>query len=266
MGIDLELLPVLAARRTLVAWMVLAFLVTFLVTRLVTRAIRTGRGPFHDESVGGVHVHHEVYGIFLLLGTGTVEFTYQPAPPVLQVLAVLFGVGAALTLDEFALWLHLEDVYWSSEGRSSIDAVLVALVVGGLLLIGANPFDAADAHGELELWLTVLTNLAFALVAILKGRVVLGVVGVFVPVVAIVGAVRLARPRSPWARRWYRAGSRRLARAQARYPAGRRTRWDALVDLFTVVPPRHGVPVTAAPPPSPPAPDRPRGRPDRASR
>ena len=246
MEVTPEVLPELAGRRAVVAWMVLAFLVTFLVTRLVVRAIRTGRGPFRDASVGGVHVHHEVYGIFLLLGTGTLEFTYRPGPPWVQLLAVLFGAGAALTLDEFALWLHLEDVYWSRQGRSSIDAVLVALVVGGLLLVGANPFDADDADSEALLWITVMVNLLFALAAILKGRVVLGVVGVFVPLVALVGAVRLARPGSFWAHRWYRPGSRRQARAEARFPAGRRTRWDALVDLFAEVPPRHA-PTAAAP-------------------
>ena len=248
MEVTPEVLPELAGRRVVVAWMVLAFLVTFLVTRLVTRAIRTGRGPFRDASVGGVHVHHEVYGIFLLLGTGTLEFTYRPGTPWLQVLAVLFGAGAALTLDEFALWLHLEDVYWSQQGRSSIDAVLVALVVGGLLLLGANPFDADDAGGETLLWVTVVVNLVFALAAILKGRVVLGVVGVFVPLVALVGAVRLARPASFWAQRWYRPGSRRRVRAEARYPDGRRTRWDALVDLFAEVPPRHATPAAPVPP------------------
>ena len=250
MQIDLELVPDLAGRRAVVGWMVLAFLLTFLLTRLVTRAIRTGRGRFRDASVGGVHVHHEVYGIFLLLGTGTVEFTYRPGPPWLHLLAVLFGAGAALTLDEFALWLHLEDVYWSRQGRSSVDAVLVALVVGGLLLVGANPLDADDADSEPLLWTTVAVNLFFALAAILKGRVVLGVVGVFVPLVALVGAVRLARPGSPWAHHRYPAGSRRRARAEARFPAGRRTRWDALVDLFTEVPPRHA-PTAAAPPPRP---------------
>jgi hypothetical protein len=246
--IDLEILPGLSDRRAVVGWMVLAFLLTFLVTRFITRAIRTGRGPFRDASIGGVHVHHEVYGIFLLLGAGTLEFTYRPGTPWLQVLAVAFGAGAALTLDEFALWLHLEDVYWSRQGRSSIDAVLVALVVGGLLLLGANPFDAYDAGGEAVVWTTVAVNLLFALAAILKGRVVLGVVGVFVPLVALVGAVRLARPASFWAHRWYRPGSRRRVRAEARYPDGRRTRWDALVDLFAEVPPRHAGPgVPAAP-------------------
>jgi hypothetical protein len=235
-SIELELLPALTGRRIVVAWMLGAFLLTFLATRFITRAIRTGRGPFRDASVGGVHVHHEVYGIFLLLGTGLVELTYRPDGAWQNLLAVLFGVGAALTLDEFALWLHLEDVYWTQEGRSSIDAVLIAVVVGALLLVGANPFDAQQLSGELPLALTVAVNLAFALVAILKGRAVLGVVGVFIPLVAAVGAVRLARPHSFWGRRWYPAGSSRQRRAEARFPPGRRTRWDALVDLFADVP------------------------------
>jgi hypothetical protein len=239
-AIHLELFPFFSGRRVLVAWILGAFVVTFLVTRFITRSIRAGRGPFRNASVGGVHVHHEVYGIFLLLGTGAAEFTYRPGPPWVYPLAALFGAGAALTLDEFALWLHLDDVYWSQEGRSSIQAVLIALVVGGLLLAGANPFDADRAHGEAVVAATVVVNLLCALVGILKGRVVLGVVGVFVPVVALVAACRLAKPRSPWARRRYPPSSRRNSRSLARFRPGRRTRWDAVVDLF--------VPVTEATP------------------
>jgi hypothetical protein len=235
---EVGLLAFFTGRRAVVAWMLGALLVTFLATRLITRAIRTGHGPFHNARVGGVHIHHEVYGIFLLLGTGTVELTYRPAPPWLYVLALLFGAGAALTLDEFALWLRLQDVYWSREGRSSVDAVLVALLIGVLLLLGANPFDADPAEGEVVVAATVVGTLAFTLVAILKGRVVLGVIGLFVPVVAVVGALRLGRPRSWWARRWYPKGSRRRRRAEERFPPGRRTRWDALVDLFASVPDR----------------------------
>lgn len=235
-GFDVELVPVLAGRRALVGWVLAAFLLTFLLTRAITRAIRAGRGPFRDTSVGGVHVHHQVYGIFLLLGTGIAEFTYRPGAPWVQVLAVLFGVGAALTLDEFALWLHLDDVYWSAEGRSSVDAVLVALVVGVLLLVGANPLDAQEADGEAAVVATVAVNSAFALGAIFKGRVVLGVVGVFVPLVALVAALRLARPGSVWARRRYRAGSRKLTRSLERFPPGRRSRVDRLVDLFAAPP------------------------------
>ena len=158
-------------------------------TRFVTPAIRAGRGPFRDASVGGVHLHHEVYGIFLLLIVGTAEFTYRPARAGRYVLAALFGVGAGLTLDEFALWLHLEDVYSTSEGRSSVDAVMIALLVGGLLIVGATPFDTDAAGGEAAVAATVVVNLVFALVSILKGRVVLGVTRVFVPVLALVGAL-----------------------------------------------------------------------------
>jgi hypothetical protein len=230
-----ELLPFLGGRRAVVAWLVGALLVTFLATRFITRAIRSGRGPFRDASVGGVHVHHEVYGIFLLLGTGTAEFTYRPGPPWVYALAGLFGAGAALTLDEFALWLHLEDVYWSHEGRSSIDAVMIALLVGSLLLVGANPFDTDRADGEAMVAGTVVVNLAFAVVSILKGRVLLGVAAVFVPALGLISALRLGRPDSPWARRRYPAGSDRRRRSQARFPAGHRTRWDAVVDLFDPV-------------------------------
>jgi len=102
-----------------VFWMLVAFVVTFAVTRVITNLIRRGRGPFRDMSVGGVHIHHQVWGIFLLLGVGTMELAYRPASPWLEVLAVLFGMGAALTLDEFALWLRLDDVYWGPEGRRS---------------------------------------------------------------------------------------------------------------------------------------------------
>jgi hypothetical protein len=221
----------------LVGWMLAAFLLTFLATRAVTRAIRQGRGPFRDANLGGVHVHHQVYGIFLLLGAGTAEFTYRPAAPWADVLAALFGIGAALTLDEFALWLRLEDVYWEREGRSSVDAVLVALIIGALLLVGVNPFGDESGGGELVAALGVAGNLVFALIAILKGRAVLGVVGVFLPLLALVAALRLARPTSPWARRRYDA--RRMARARNRFPPGRRTRWDRLVDVFAAAPALH---------------------------
>lgn len=224
--------------RLLPLWMLVAYLVTFVATRLVTRAIRLGRGPFRDTSVGGVHVHHQVYGIFLLLVAGAAEFTWRPGPPADVVLAVLFGIGAALTLDEFALWLRLDDVYWSPEGRRSVDAVLVAGVLGTALVLGADPIGDDPGSPSWAVAITVTTGLAVAVLAILKGRIVLGLIGVLVPVVALVGAVRLARPGSYWARRFYRPGSRRSRRALRRFPPGHRTRWDRLVDLFAVVPAR----------------------------
>jgi len=118
----------------------LAFFVVFGVTRLITHAIHNGRGPFGNVSLHGEHVHHLVWGIVLLLvvgygwliqiGTGG-EFSSVMAG---RVMAALYGAGAALTLDEFALWLNLRDVYWEREGRASVDAVLLfgALVSAGL--------------------------------------------------------------------------------------------------------------------------------------
>lgn len=152
-----------------------------------------------------------------------------------DVLAALFGVGAALTLDEFALWLHLEDVYWAREGRSSVDAVLMAGVIGTLLLVGANPFDDDSGDGAVAVAITVAIGLLCAVVAILKGRPVLAVIGVFVPVVALVAALRLARPSSVWARRRY--DPRKMARALRRFPPGHDSQLDRLVDFFAVAQP-----------------------------
>lgn len=218
--------------RLVVAWMLGAFVVTFLVTRLITRLIRAGRGPFTDMSVGGVHLHHQVFGILLLLGTGAVEISYRPVGIWQEVVAVLFGVGAALTLDEFALWVQLDDVYWGPEGRRSVDAVLIAVVIGVMLLVGFSPFDEDAGDGQLIGALLVVANVLVAIVAILKGRTVLGVLGLFVPILSTIAMLRLARPGSPWARRRYPAGSKHRLRAERRFPTDRRNRWDPLVDMF----------------------------------
>ncbi len=215
-----------------VLWLLGAFVVTFAVTRVITTLIRSGRGPFRNTTVGGVHVHHQVYGIFLLLGAGTIDLAYRPGSPWLEVLAVVFGTGAALTLDEFALWLRLDDVYWGPEGRRSVDAVLLAVLVGILMLVGFSPFETDASDGEVVLGISIVLNVVFVLMAIFKGRTVLAVVGLFVPIVALVAVCRLARPRSPWAGRFYREGSRRLTRSRKRFPEGRRMRWEPIVDLF----------------------------------
>ncbi len=221
--------------RGTLAWMLLAFLVTFGITRGITRLIRSGHGPFRDTTVGSVHVHHAVYGIFLMLGAGAGEFIYRPDPPWLQVWAVVFGAGAALTLDEFALWLRLEDVYWSQEGRQSVNAVLVAAGIGALLLLGANPFAGQDG-APIHIAAILVVNLSFSVVSIAKGKISTGIIGLNAPVVSLVGALRLAKPGSPWARWRYAPGSGRLARSQARFPPGRRTRWDAVKDAIGGVP------------------------------
>jgi hypothetical protein len=217
--------------RITAVWMLGSFLVVFLVTRLITRLIRAGRGPFRDTSVGGVHVHHLVYGIALMLLSGAGEFIYQPSGVWRIVLAVGFGAGAALALDEFALWLRLADVYWSDEGRLSVDAVLMVAVVGTLLVLGANPFGTSAGDGALVIALSVVLTTGAAITAAFKGKIVTAIIGVFVPPVALLGALRLARPSSPWARRRYSPGSHRDVRARRRYPEGARNPWDRVVDL-----------------------------------
>jgi hypothetical protein len=116
----------------------ISFLVTFATVRIITHAIRAGRwtGLFHNvHTKGGTHLHHLVPGIFLLLISGYVGIAVAPSVH-RSVWAVLFGIGAALTLDEFALWLHLADVYWAKQGRASIDAVVIAASLVALGILG----------------------------------------------------------------------------------------------------------------------------------
>lgn len=248
MDIDIDLVPTIGEGRALVAWLLASFVVTFVVTRVITRMIASGRGPFRDTTIGGVHIHHQVYGIFMMIGAGTLMFTYRPDAPWAEVLAVVFGAGASLTLDEFALWLRLDDVYWSEEGRRSVDAVMMAAVVGGLLLVGSNPLNDADAGAGAPLVaLNIALNLVFAALAILKGRNILGLLGVFIPVVALVATCRLARPHSFWARRWYKPGSRKLERSLKRFPPGRLNRWDKVVDWLARPPAARAIDPAAPP-------------------
>ena len=115
----------------------LCFFVTFGLTRLATHRMRAGVG-FHPLLIRGTHVHHLVWGILLLLIVGYLGLVQPRADrdsrPLGRWMALIYGAGAALTLDEFALWLRLRDVYWEREGRASIDAVLLfgALVSASL--------------------------------------------------------------------------------------------------------------------------------------
>ena len=117
-----------------------SFFITFLAVRLLVMAITHHIGPFGWVMLGGRHIHHLVWGILLLLIAGyamLAEFGAGSSAASLfasRLLAILYGVGAALTLDEFALWLNLQDVYWSRQGRESIDAVVL---FGALLAMGA---------------------------------------------------------------------------------------------------------------------------------
>jgi hypothetical protein len=119
----------------------LGFLVTFATVRVITHLIRAGVGPFHNVSSGGLHIHHLVWGILLLLIVGYIWLIEQGTGSnwLASASAIAYGVGAALTLDEFALWLNLQDVYWTGPGRVSIDAVVI-FAAGLSLGIWGGPF------------------------------------------------------------------------------------------------------------------------------
>lgn len=229
--------------RAAILWMLIAFVITFLITRTVTRRIQAkskeptedagGRSLVGDITIGGVHIHHQVWGILLVLVSSLLEFAYRPDRPWVEVLGVFFGIGAALALDEFALWVYMDDVYWKTEGRTSIDAVIVAACICLLLLVGLSPFDAdnnlqaGDWAGYIALVVTVLVSGSFAVVCFLKRKVFLGFVAIFVPVIGLVGAIRLGRPNSWWAQRRYPQGSRKRERAVRRF-----ARHDRRMDGF----------------------------------
>lgn len=212
--------------RSAALWMLIGFLVTYAVTRAITVRIRRRKasgevesGAIKDVHIGGVHVHHQVWGILLVLVVGLLTFRFTPESPWIEVLATLFGVGAALALDEFALWLHLEDVYWSEEGKKSIDAVMIAAVFGLVLLLGTSPIGVdsveATAAGIGATAVAVVAHVAVCVVCLLKGKLVIGLAGLPLPTVSFIGAVRLAKPDSFWARRWY--GQKKLAKALRRH-------------------------------------------------
>jgi hypothetical protein len=105
-----------------------AFFVTFATVRAITHAIRAERGPFKNITPGGRHIHHMTFGIAGLLTVGylwMLEIGVNEERSSSRTTAAVYGAGAALTLDEFALWLNLEDVYWAKQGRESIDAVFL---------------------------------------------------------------------------------------------------------------------------------------------
>jgi hypothetical protein len=159
-----------------------------------------------------------VFGIVIVLLSGLLLIALHPGTPALEILAVAFGIGAALTLDEFALWLYLRDVYWCPEGRSSIDATLMGVLFAALLLVGTSPFGIhGGGEGRLVAFAMVAFNVILALVTFLKGKLALGMAAVFVPVVGLVGTFRLAKPRSLWAKWFYRSRPAKLERAAARY-------------------------------------------------
>ena len=235
-------------------WMFLSILVTFLITRTVTRLIRSGSGGgagLGNVTIAGNHVHHQVFGILIIIGTGIVLVSETPHGAALDAAAIVFGAGVGLTVDEFALWLHLEDVYWAEQGRKSVDAIFCVLVITGALIGGAS--FVTGAIGTAGWWSSIATigiNLVLCMICLLKGKVVTGVVGIAISVVALVGAIRLAKPGSWWALRRYATRPRRASRAASRYDQRRMERWNRLKDLVAGAPSTESQAETADRPPT----------------
>jgi hypothetical protein len=157
---------------------------------------------------------------------GTLGFAALGHSPYVEICAFGFGVGAGLTIDEFALWVYLDDVYWAEEGRSSIDATVIAAAGMLLVLLGFSPFSFETGSASAVIGSILYAASVFALVAICfaKQRIMHGTVGFFVFPIAIYGAVRIGKPGSPWGRRRYGERSPgKQAKAEERFPPDRRT-------------------------------------------
>ena len=196
--------------------MAVSFLLTFVTTRTITRLIRAGVGPFRNNVAGGVHIHHAVPGIILTLTGAYMSVAVDGRRPWAAIAGVLIGVGSSLILDEFALILRLQDVYWSPEGQLSVQLVALALSGMGLVLLGLNPLTASRGFGSghVAVLAYAVVQIAVLLVCVRKGKYSTAVLGVFLPPVAWAGAIRLARPGSAWAR--HRYDQAKLAHAKSR--------------------------------------------------
>ncbi len=196
--------------------MLLAFVITFILARGYTRLAR--KYGWGSASFGGVHTHHLVFGIVMAFIAGALVFGFNPTPgPFLLLLAALFGSGVALVLDEFALVFHLQDVYWENEGRKSVDAIILALIFGVIFLLQVTPFGTRTQESGGLIATAIAINLPIVMIAALKGKIYTAILGVFVPGVALIGAIRLAEPGSIWSKKIYGTKSKKLNRSIKRY-------------------------------------------------
>ncbi len=215
-----------------------AFVVTFIVTRVITRNIRAGRGPFKDNvSTSGMHIHHAVPGIILLVFGAFMSVATGAEEPWAIISGVMIGIGTSLVLDEFALILHLSDVYWSEQGRVSIEVVSLAIAAMGLALVGLSPnlFDgdagiATDTTTLFGLSLGASIHVVLVMICIVKGKYELALLSAFIPFLGLICAIRMARPDSLWAKRFYRG--RRLQKAHAKAEVFD-ARWGRYIDGVT---------------------------------
>lgn len=116
----------------LVGWV--AFTATFAAVRGITYSIKDGKGPFHDITPGGMHLHHYLWGITAVSAVGGVAIRGEDRVRRHPLVASIYGAGLALIVDEFALLLDLQDVYWSKEGRISVDVGIGLIALTGSVL------------------------------------------------------------------------------------------------------------------------------------
>jgi hypothetical protein len=202
----------------------ISFLVSFGFIRTSAHMIRAQVSWWPGNvDVGGTHIHHLVWGILLLLICGYVGVAIHPGDPWRDFIAVGFGIGTGLTLDEFALWLNLKDVYWSKQGRRSIDAVIVAAAVAGIVLVGLRGWIDATTEVANAFQAVVgsigLLGIIVALVNAAKEKFGMAILSIPVPIAGIPGAFRLAKPSSVWAKLIYRHD--KLERSEARFAGSR---------------------------------------------
>ncbi len=224
-------------------WIFIGILGAFLVTRGITRFIRfraalggKQSGPIKDIAVGGVHIHHQVFGIVMMFVFGLLMVAINPLDGQLNVFAVCFGIGVGLAFDEFALWLHLDDVYWSQLGRKSIDAVAIVLVLTASTRALLDLLDLSEesaSAGDLAwlIWLYVLATIVPAIICLLKGKIPTAALAVVYQPIGLIGAFRLGKPNSFWARHLYGPESRRRAWALHRFGVDYQARLDRMRDL-----------------------------------
>src|SRR6478609_2990101 len=158
----------------------IGFLLSFAFIRMSTRLMRSPKVPWWPGSIvsdSGVHLHHLVFGIVTMMVAGAGGFLAFGHTPWTEICAFAFGIGAGLTIDEFALWVYLDDVYWAEEGRKSIDATVIAAAGMMLVLLGFTPLTIEDGSISAILGSFLSVAIAFLLVAVcfFKGRILHGV-------------------------------------------------------------------------------------------
>ncbi|MFF3001737.1 hypothetical protein ACFVTF_02885 [Kitasatospora sp. NPDC057940] len=209
---------IVAAHKQPLFLLLVGFITSFVCIRFSVRMIRAEvRWWFRNVTPGGLHIHHMVFGLGFLLVGGVGVFATYGGHPWIDWFGLVFGIGCGLVLDEFALILHLDDVYWSEQGRKSVDAVIFGILFTALLLVGYVPLGVVPSQETRWGLITVISvNALASVITLIKGKMWTGLLGIMVPGLSWIGAIRLARPSSPWARWRYATRPRRRARALRR--------------------------------------------------